>query len=164
LNFEPKTRPKKIDARFIDNGDLGQFAFAYIRKYNHYFIFSDNKNEEVNFSTKYNHVMDLWAINEDGTTVYILDGLFIDLSSTVYTSETSTPTTFQDLTLVTDDGSYDDIEESRGPMMKMYDGKDASTSTVEFTTSANITVHAAPDPNEFVDMDMPRKDSHRFTK
>ncbi len=59
LNSEPKTRPKENDARFIDNIDLGQLDFVYNRKYKQYFIFSDNKNEEVNPSTKYNHVMDL---------------------------------------------------------------------------------------------------------
>jgi hypothetical protein len=50
------------------------------------------------------------------------------------------------------------MEESRGPMMKMYDEKDASASNVAFTTTANIIVHAnaAPDPNEPVDFDKPR--------
>ena len=102
--------------------------------------------------------MDLWAINEDGTTTLIRDGLFVDVSSISYTSETSAPTTFQELTIVTDDGSYADIEEAWGPMMKMYDEKDASPSIVAFTTTANSIVHAnaAPDPNELVDFDKPR--------
>jgi hypothetical protein len=93
LNFQPKTKPKEIDATSIENKDLGQFLL-YNRKYNQKFIFSDNKNEYVILSTNYNRVMDLWAINEDGTTVLIRDGLFIDVSSTIYALKTSAPIFF----------------------------------------------------------------------
>ena len=68
----------------------------------------------MNPSNKHNRVMDLWVINEDGTIVLIRDGLFIGVSSTIYTLETSAPTTFKELTIVTDDDSYAGIEESWG--------------------------------------------------
>jgi hypothetical protein len=57
----------------------------------------------------YHRVIDMWAIKEDGSTIIIKPGLFVDWSSPAYTSETSAPKIFQMLTIVNDDGSYADI-------------------------------------------------------
>ncbi len=123
---EVKTRPLEIDARFVKLGELEQFAFVYSKKYRQYFLFSDNKGQCQITSEKYDRIMDLWAIREDGTTVLVRPALFINVESPTYTSENSAPKPFNKVTIVTDDGSYADIEESWGPMMKIFDEEEAA--------------------------------------
>jgi hypothetical protein len=122
-----KTRPLEIDARFVELGELEQFAFVYSKKYRQYFLFSDNKGQCQVPSEKYDRIMDLWAIKEDGTIVLVRPTLFINVVSPTYTSEHRAPKSFNNVTIVSDDGSYADIEESWGPMMKIFDEEEAAT-------------------------------------
>ncbi len=145
---EVKTRPLEINARFVKLRELEQFAFVYSRKYRQYFLFSDNKGQCQNPSEKYDRIMDLWAIKEDGTTVLIRPALFINVVSPTYTSENSAPKPFTNVTIVSDDGCYVDIEESWGHVMKIFDEEEAAT-TVGFFSNAIMTIenNRAPNPD-----------------
>ncbi len=102
--------------------------------------------------------MDLWAIKEDGTTVLVRPALFINVVSPTYTLENIAPKPFNKVIIVNDDGSYADIEESWGPMMKIFDEEEAAT-IAEFHCPPSIIVdyNRAPDSDEPRDSDRPGK-------